>query len=36
MGKRWLRYGLIGNLSIYGIGFGFMAYLGKILLIKDG
>jgi len=31
MGKKWLRYGLIGNFTVYGIGFGFMSYLGWIL-----
>lgn len=36
MGKRWLRYGLIGNLSIYGVGVGFMAYLGTSLFTKAG
>ena len=34
--KRWLRYGIVGNFVTYGIGFGFIAYLGTIVLTKDG
>lgn len=30
-GKRWLRYGLVGNFLNYGVGVGFMAYLGWII-----
>ena len=32
--KRWLRYGIIGNFLTYGIGFGFIAYLGKNFIDK--
>lgn len=28
--RRWLRYGLVGNFLTYGLGVGFMAYLGKL------
>ncbi len=34
--KRWLRYGLVGNFLTYGIGVGFMAYLGSSFINKDG
>ena len=34
--KRWLRYGIVGNFVTYGIGFGFIAYLGTVVLTKDG
>lgn len=27
MGKRWLRYGLVGNFLVYGIGWGALAYI---------
>jgi hypothetical protein len=30
-GKRWLRYGLVGNFLSYGVGVGFMLYLGWII-----
>jgi len=26
--KRWLRYGLVGNFLVYGLGFGCVAYMG--------
>jgi hypothetical protein len=31
--KRWLRYGLVGNFLSYGVGVGFMLYLGNNSLI---
>jgi hypothetical protein len=34
--KRWLRYGLVGNFLTYGIGVGFMIYLGIAADTKDG
>jgi hypothetical protein len=34
--KRWLRYGIVGNFLTYGIGFGFMAYLGTFSLTQLG
>lgn len=34
--KRWLRYGIIGNLLSYGVGVGFMAYFGNLYLTKHG
>jgi hypothetical protein len=30
-GKRWLRYGLVGNFLSYGVGVGFMLYLGSYI-----
>lgn len=34
--KRWLRYGLVGNFLTYGVGVGFMAYMGKCLITQHG
>ena len=36
MGKRWLRYGLVGNFLVYGIGWGAFTYIGKFAAIKPG
>lgn len=34
MSKRWLRYGLVGNFLSYGVGVGFMLYLGITHIIE--
>ena len=34
--KRWLRYGIVGNLLSYGVGFGFIAYMGTSHFIQGG
>lgn len=36
MSKRWLRYGIVGNFLSYGLGVGFMLYLGTPFFTKVG